>query len=40
MPLKQSYDLDLGAGPRGVSHTEIRYEYSNVAAPPVSESKR
>jgi hypothetical protein len=33
LPLKQSYDLDR-------SHTEIRYEYTNVTAPTVSESKR
>jgi len=40
LPLKQSYDLDLGVGPRGVSHTEIRYEYTNVIAPAVTESTR
>lgn len=34
--LKQSYDFDLG---RGVIHNEIRYEYTNVSAPPVTESK-
>ena len=40
LPLKQSYDLDVGGGPSGVSHNEIRYEYTNVTAPAVIESKR
>jgi len=39
LPLKQSYDLDVGGGPRGVTHNEIRYEYTNVSAPAVTESK-
>jgi len=39
LPLKQINDLDVG-GARGKSHTEIRYEYSNVRAPAVAETKR
>jgi len=36
LPLKQINDIDVG-GVRGKSHTEIRYEYTNVAAPAVAE---
>lgn len=39
LPLKQINDLDVG-GARGKSHTEIRYEYTNVTAPAVTESRR
>ncbi len=39
LPLKQINDMDVG-GARGKSHTEIRYEYSNVIAPAVTESTR
>jgi hypothetical protein len=39
LPLKQINDMDVG-GARGKSHTEIRYEYTNVTAPAVSESGR
>ncbi len=38
LPLKQINDIDVG-GARGKSHTEIRYEYTNVAAPAVAEPK-
>ena len=36
LPLKQINDIDVG-GARGKSHTEIRYEYTNVTAPAVAE---
>ncbi len=36
LPLKQINDMDLG-GTHGKSHTEIRYEYTNVTAPAVTE---
>jgi len=39
LPLKQIDDMDVG-GARGKSHTEVRYEYSNVTAPAVTESTR
>jgi hypothetical protein len=35
LPLKQINDIDVG-GVRGKSHTEIRYEYTNVTAPAVT----
>jgi hypothetical protein len=37
LPLKQLSDLDVG-GARGKSHTEIRYEYTGVNAPAVTET--
>lgn len=40
LPLKAINDIDLGGGARGKSHTEIRYEYTNVTAPAVSEPQR
>ena len=40
LPLKQISDIDVGAGARGKSHTEIRYEYSGVRAPAVVETTR
>ena len=39
LPLKQIDDIDVGGGPRGKSHTEVRYEYTNVAAPAVTASR-
>ena len=39
LPLKQINDVDVGGGARGKSHTEIRYEYTNVTAPAVTEPK-
>jgi hypothetical protein len=39
LPLKQINDLDVG-GARGKSHTEVRYEYTGVTAPAVTEPKR
>ena len=33
LPLTQINDIDVGAGAAGKSHTEIRYEYTNVTAP-------
>lgn len=38
LPLKQIDDMDVG-GARGKSHTEVRYEFSNVTAPAVTESR-
>ena len=38
LPLKQVGDMDVG-GARGKSHTEVRYEYSNVTAPTVTASR-
>jgi hypothetical protein len=38
LPLKQISDIDVGAGARGKSHTEIRYEYTGVRAPAVAET--
>lgn len=40
LPLKQAYDLDVHAGAAGKSHSEIRYEYANVTAPPITEPTR
>ena len=40
LPLKAINDIDVGGGAGGRSHTEIRYEYANVAAPAVSEPRR
>ncbi len=40
LPLKQINDIDVGSGPGGKSHSEIRYEYTNVTAPAVSEPRR
>lgn len=40
LPLKQIDDIDVGAGAAGKSHQETRYEYTNVTAPAVTESKR
>ena len=40
LPLKGIYDIDVGGGARGKSHTEIRYEYTNVTAPAVTEPRR
>ncbi len=39
LPLKQVSDVDVG-GALGKTHTEIRYEYSNVAAPAIVDSPR
>jgi hypothetical protein len=39
LPLKQVNDMDVG-GAFGRTHTEIRYEYSNVKAPAISDSPR
>jgi hypothetical protein len=39
LPLKQINDQDVGGGARGKSHTEIRYEYTNVTAPAVTEPR-
>ena len=39
LPLKQINSVDVG-GALGKTHTEIRYEYSNVTAPAVSDSPR
>lgn len=38
LPLKQIDDMDVG-GARGKSHTEVRYEYTNVTAPAVTASR-
>jgi hypothetical protein len=38
LPLKQIYDLDVHAGALGKSHNEVRYEYTNVTAPPVTKT--
>jgi hypothetical protein len=40
LPLKQVYDLDVHAGALGKSHNEVRYEYTGVTAPAVTELKR
>jgi hypothetical protein len=40
LPLRQIDDIDAGGGARGKSHTEIRYEYTNVTAPAVTDLKR
>jgi len=40
LPLKQINDVDVSGGDRGKSHTEIRYEYTNVTAPAVSKPRR
>jgi hypothetical protein len=40
LPLKQVYDLDVNAGAPGKSHNEVRYEYTGVTAPAVTEPKR
>ena len=40
LPLKQINDVDVGGGAPGRSHTEIRYEYTNVTAPAVIEPQR
>lgn len=40
LPLRQIIDIDTGDGPEGKSHTEIRYEYTNVSAPAVSPTPR
>lgn len=37
LPLKQISDMDVG-GARGKSHTEVRYEYTGVSAPAVTET--
>jgi hypothetical protein len=37
LPLKQVNDIDVG-GARGKSHSEIRYEYTGVSAPAVTET--
>ena len=39
LALKQINDLDVGGGARGKSHTETRYEYTNVTASPVTEPR-
>jgi hypothetical protein len=39
LPLRQITDVDVG-GRAGRSHTEIRYEYTNVTAPSVAEPPR
>jgi hypothetical protein len=33
LPLRQQIDIDVG-GSMGKSHTDVRFDYSNVAAPP------
>lgn len=38
LPLKQINDIDVGGGGRGKSRMEIRYEYTNVTAPAVTET--
>ncbi len=38
LPLKQINDMDVGGGARGKSHTEVRYEYTGVSAPAVTET--
>jgi hypothetical protein len=40
LPLKQIYDIDVNGGARCKSHTEIRYEYTNVTAPPIEPRRR
>jgi hypothetical protein len=40
LPLKQVYDLDVHAGAAGKSHNEVRYEYTGVTPPAVTEPKR
>jgi hypothetical protein len=40
LPLKQISEIDVGGGASGKSHTEIRYEYTNVTAPAVTEPRR
>jgi hypothetical protein len=40
LPLKQVYDLDVHAGALGKSHNEVRYEYTGVTVPAVTEPKR
>jgi hypothetical protein len=40
LPLKAINDLDVGGGALGKSHTEIRYEYTNVTAPAITELRR
>jgi hypothetical protein len=40
LPLKAINDLDVGGGALGKSHTEIRYEYTNVTAPAITEPRR
>ena len=39
LPLKQINDIDVRGGTGGRSHTEIRFEYTNVTAPAVLEHK-
>jgi hypothetical protein len=38
LPLKQINDIDVGGGARGKSHAEIRFEYTGVSAPAVTEA--
>jgi hypothetical protein len=40
LPLKLVYDLDVHAGAAGKSHNEVRYEYTGVTAPALTEPKR
>ncbi len=39
LPLRQINDIDVGAGAAGKSHSETRYEYTNVTVPAVTQPR-